>query len=463
MNYFPFLWYSLLSGFGFGLYFLYSQPNVFNIASLLETNQFIEKIWIYPFYILSELCYLLLNSYDSFYDDKIEFTEEEKKESLENLAVIIPCHKAIDEIERNVKIFQNKFKYVFIADNDSNEYPNKEFLEMCQRHGFYYIHHPIPNKTNAILKTAYHIKKNFQDIKKVLLLDDDTIIRNDFFIRDDLLSDPMVAGYTCTIGINKSKTFNILEHWIDFEYRSISYRNRSRNWHSLKFLHGIMCVYKLDALIHIYELNVCNEGGLPFGEDAFSGLQARTVGYKLKQDKMNLVYTYCPKVLFNFNRNKRTQGYGASSLFKQRVLRWYLSWPRRVFHEFGLLLFYDTGTWLGNILYRFDFVWYVWILSVACWWLAILVEMSLSLERFTNFLLLHGFFYIINILTSFLRSKSMSKLEKKDIHWSTALTYPIFLLISLFFYSISFTMSIFYYIPFYRINYKKCYQNVGSI
>lgn len=461
MNYFPFFYYPILSGFFYLIWCYYINYDPWTISDLFEWNNYVERIWIFPFYILSELCYLGLTSYETFFEKK-EFTEEEKKESLQNLAVVIPCHDAMEEIQKNKSIFQEKFTHVFIADNDKNDFPNKEFLEFCQQSGFFYLHHSLPNKTNAILKTVYHIKKHFPCIDKILLLDDDTVIRNDFFIRNDLLADPTVAGYTCTIGINKSREFNFLEHWIDFEYRTISYRNRSRNFHSLKFLHGIMCVYKIDALIRIYEWNVCNEGGLPFGEDAFSGLQARKVGYKLKQDKLNLVYTYCPKQLFNFNTNQRTQGYGACSLFKQRVLRWYLSWPRRVFDELGLLFSYDTGSYLGNVLYRFDFIWYAWILSVACWWIAILVEMSFSMKHFKNFLLLHGFFYIINIFTCYLRSIVMSKLEKHNIHYIAPLTFPLFLLILLFFYSSSFILSIFYYIPFRRIDYKKCYQHVGT-
>lgn len=463
MSYFPFLWYSLLSGCGYIIYLLYDSSDIFKFSSLFHTNQYIEKSWIFPFYILSELCYFALNSYDKIFEDKtIKFTEEEKTESLENLGVIIPCHDAMKEIQKNKTILKSKFKYVFIADNDNNDFANEEFLEFCENNGFFYLHHSLPNKTNAILETVYHIKKNFPFIDKILLLDDDTIVRDDFFIRTDILKDPTTAGYTCTIGIKKSNDFNILEHWIDFEYRTISYRNRSRNFHSLKFLHGIMCVYKIDALIRIYEWNCCNIGGLPFGEDAFSGLQARTIGYKLKQDHLNLVYTYCPKVLFTISRNQRTQGYGASSLFKQRVLRWYLSWPRRIFHEFALLLFYDTGSTFGNILYRFDFFWYVWLLSVSCWWIAILVEMSLSFNHFKNFMILHIFFYILNVFTSYIRSIVMSKLEKQNIHYLAPLTFPFFLLILLFFYSSSFIMSIFYYIPFYRVDYKKCYRRVGS-
>ena len=45
----------------------------------------------------------------------------------------------------------------------------------------------------------------------VVLLDDDTELENDFFIRHDLLEDPCVGGYCVGIAINRSPQFNIWE------------------------------------------------------------------------------------------------------------------------------------------------------------------------------------------------------------------------------------------------------------
>lgn len=459
MNYFAALWFSMLFGIGYLIFYLYTQVETLQLSTFFETNHWVEKVWIFPFYILSELCYFVLNKYGESKDSKLIYTDEMRELSLENVAVIIPCHNAMEEIKRNCTLMKKKFKYIFIADNDSQPHGNVAFEEFCAANDLYYVHHSIPNKTNAILQTARYVKKTFPFLDKVVLLDDDTIIHDSFFIRDDLLKNPTTAGYTCTIGINKSSTFSILEHWIDFEYRTISYRNRSRNFHSLKFLHGIICVYRMDALLSIYPWNVCNEYGLPFGEDAFGGLQARNMGYVMKQDHQNTVYTFCPRLLINL-QSVRHQGYGASSLWKQRVNRWYLSWPRRLFNEFGLLFFYDTGSWMGNVLYRLDFIWYIWILSIASWWIGILIEMSISYNNFIKFSYLHLFFYGMNIITSYLRLGSMAKGEREKIAWFVPLTFPFFLLILMFFYSFSFLLSIFYYIPFYRIDYKKTYRHV---
>ena len=54
----------------------------------------------------------------------------------------------------------------------------------------------------------------------------------------------------------------------------------------------------------------------------------------------------------------------------------------------------------------------------------------------------------------------MSFKEQEFIEWYVPLTYPFFMLFLLFFYASSFFISIFYYIPFFRVDYKTCYQNV---
>jgi hypothetical protein len=461
MNYFPFIWYSLIILVSYSISFFYEDIDSFG-KYFLESNWF-EHFWILPFYLFFEILLIILNLIERNKDLKIynTLTDIDKFYSLKNTAVIIPCHKGYDEIKRNRAALQLLFKNIFIADNNNNEGENDDFKNFCFENELYYRYYPEPNKTNAILKTAEYIKDNYSDIYKIVLLDDDTVVSSNFFIRDDLLNDPVTAGYTCCIGINDIKNKNLLEKWIDFEYRTISYRNRAKNFHSLKFLHGIVCVYKIDSLLNIFRWNPCNVGGLPFGEDAYAGLKAREIGYKLKQDNLNTVYTFCPDKLFNFSFKKREQGYGASSVFKQRVLRWYMSWSRRIFNEFALLFYYDCGSWFGNFLYRVDFVWYIWILGNASWWILTIFRTSIySYDSVLWFLYLHVAFIVLNSLTSFIRRFFMSKNESEHVKWYVPLTYPFFMLILLFFYSFAFVLSILYYIPFFRIDYKKCYKNV---
>ena len=461
MNYFPFLWFPFL---GISSYLIFFKClDLKNISQFFLNDGMFEHFWIFPFYFFSEICYLLLNYIGEKRDEIFlkNISETMKLISLENTAVIIPCHKGYEEIKKNRLQLQMKFKEnIFIADNNNNEGKNEEFETYCFQYGLHYLYYPIPNKTNAILQTTEYIKKTFPLIKKIVLLDDDTVIKDDFFIRDDLLMDPTTAGYTCCIGIHNIKEKNLLSKWIDFEYRSISYRNRTRNFHTLKFLHGIICIYKIDSLLQIFRWNQCNPGGLPFGEDAYAGLKAREIGYQLKQDHLNTVYTYCPNRFFHF-QGGRTQGYGASSLFKQRVLRWYLSWPRRLGNEFALLFYYDCGSWFGNFLYRLDFIWYIWILGNACWWIFIIWNTDFyKLSSFLWFIYIHVAFIGMNGITSSIRKCCMNSKEREHIQWYVPLTFPIFMFSLLFFYAISFFISIFYYIPFFRIDYSSCYQYV---
>ena len=242
---FPLLWYCFIGGIGYSIYLL--SNDIHKIGKYFLEGGWFEHFWIFPFYLLSEFCFIVLNiigqQKDKTYIDNL--TEEDKYNSLENTAVIIPCHKGYNEIKNNRERLQFKFKNIFIADNNNNEGENEDFKEYCINYGMYYLYYSLPNKTNAILKTTEYIKNKFPFMKKIILLDDDTVVNNDFFIREDLLENPTTAGYTCCIGIYDIANKNYLEKWIDFEYRTISYRNRSRNFHTLKFLHGIICVYKI--------------------------------------------------------------------------------------------------------------------------------------------------------------------------------------------------------------------------
>ena len=451
---FPYIWYLFI----ISCIILYIT-NIDQIYSLIDIEllSFVKIIWNLPVYFLYEIIFFSLIIFDNKKERKHNIN---KVQTFNNLAIIIPVHKPsdgfYDTLFQNFQIFENN---IWVAENDNNIERNYDLQQYCQSYGINYRHYPIANKANSILETVREIKQKHSYIKNILLLDDDTILQNDFFIREDLLKDKTVAGYCCSIGVNKNEKFNLWEHLIDFEYRAISIRNRSRNYQTLKFLHGIVCIYKIDALLDIYKWNCCLPGGLPFGEDAFAGLQARMIGYKMKHDSYNTVLTYCPNKLLNFGI-QRTQGYGASSIFKQRVLRWYLSWPRRFFHEVSLFLFYDTGSWLGNILYRIDSIWYLYILYIAISWL-VFSGFIFSQKNFLNFIYIHVCFYIINIISSYSRIFLMNSKEKENIKWFIPLLYPFFLILVLFLYSFSFIYSISYFIPFVRIDYNKVYSKIS--
>lgn len=455
--YFCYLWYLTI------VYLIYLYViNYENLEIEIIYDFYFKYFWNLPFYFLSEILYWVLIYFDNRKYKK-ETNNYDKEKNIKNVNVVIAAHNAEETLKSNLSNITNIFPdhKVWIADNDNYLEENDSLKNFCVENKVNYVHYNIPNKTNAIFETVKKIKKLDPTIKYIVLLDDDTILCDNFYIRDDLLNEPAVAGYSCCIGINKDKdNFNIFEHWVDFEYRTLSFRNRAKNLYTQRFLNGIVCVYKIDALLDIFKWNYCLPGGLPFGEDAYAGLQARMIGYKLKQDNLNYVLSYCPKKLFNFS-TQRSQGYGASSLFKQRAMRWYLSWSRRMLNEVGLFLSYDTGSWIGNILYRIDSIWYVYLLLVSIHWLNIVFKTFYIKNTIDLFLILHGLLIFITVTLGYVRSYAiMNNIEKKDIRWFVPLTYPIFLIITLYLYCAGFIISIFYFIPFYRINYNKIFKNI---
>ena len=453
--YFCYLWYITL-GYLIYLYIVNYQ----NLEIHIRYESYFKYFWNLPFYFMSEILYWILIYFDN--KKNKELTDFEKENSKKYVNVVIAAHNAEETLKSNLSNITSKFPNykVWVADNDSNSEENISLKDFCEENNVNYLHYNIANKTNAIFETVKKIRNENSGVKYILLLDDDTILCDNFYIREDLLNEPAVGGYCCCIGINKDKKFNIFEHWVDFEYRTSSFRNRAKNIFTQRFLNGIVCVYKIDTLIEIFKWNYCLPGGLPFGEDAYAGLQARMIGYKLKQDNLNYVLSYCPKKLFNFSK-QRSQGYGASSLFKQRALRWYLSWSRRMLNEVGLFLSYDTGSWIGNILYRIDSIWYVYLLLVSIHWLNIVFRTFYLKNTIDLFLILHGLLIGITTSLGYIRNYViMNNIESKDVKWFIPLTYPIFLVITLYLYCAGFIVSLFYYIPFYRINYDKIFKNV---
>jgi len=93
-------------------------------------------------------------------------------------------------------------------------------------------------------------------VVSLVLLDDDTQLSEGFFVRCDLLDLPLVAGYCVGIKIKKAPPYNVLEHLVDFEYRTISYRNECKAYNgTLEFLHGICAIYNTKRMLMIYSKN----------------------------------------------------------------------------------------------------------------------------------------------------------------------------------------------------------------
>jgi hypothetical protein len=439
MNWFPFVWFPSVAGLGYLVYKYYilsahhlsiwdnSLLNIYGVCSIYITHEILVR--------LKRVCCYAPSSIETVDDD---------------VCCIVACHKAglsLHNILPNlIKVFGAG--NVYIADNGKT--PDINTKQVCLDHDVNYRFYDIPNKTNALIQTAIHIEDT-RECQYVVLLDDDTHIPETFFVRKDLLEQPLVAGYCCNITIHHPKNF--WEKVIDFEYRSISYSNSMKS--TIPFIHGIICVYHLRRMISIYSKLCTLPHGLPFGEDSFAGIDFRMAGYRLLHDDQNTVQTFCPQQLFSFGT--RLQGFGASSIFKQRALRWYLSWIRRVPQELALMLCYDTGSWLSNITYRFQMVWYFFIMVIASSWLLFAIHVFLT-HTWSQFGILHGILFCVNTLTAFIRYSGFNTHLKMGVSWYVPFFVPIMNIVVCCLMTFSFFMAILYYIPFVRIDYKKTYN-----
>jgi hypothetical protein len=377
------------------------------------------------------------------------------------VGVVVAAHNAFESLLTALPTVINAFppEDVWVADNGKVGCLRTKAL--CESLYMNYVFYDRPNKTNAIVQTVSKLQE--MGYKYVLLLDDDTQLADGFSIRYDLLNQTLVAGYCVAITIQKNMDkYNIWEHLVDMEYRSISYRNANRAYlaGTIPFIHGICCVYNIDRMLPIYKKLCTLEGGLPFGEDAFAGIDFRLAGYRLLQDNTNVVATFCPTRLFPppSCTNERTQGFGASSLWKQRALRWYLSWPRRLLSEIAVMLTYQAPSHLVSVLYRVDAIWQLAVTVTSSTWPLTMVHVWLSNGSYKVLGFLHVMFLGSSVLGATIRYISFPPLLRPGVHWTTIFLNPVMNITVTFLMGFSFLLSLIWYVPWHSVNYNLCYS-----
>ena len=460
MNYFPLVWYPALAAGTYGFYRYYVASTDYWTSFLPAAHDPVREIAIASsLYLTYEVVQFARSK---IFRPAPTLPPAYPHRNNENAHVIIAAHKAFDSLKNILPSVLAAFSadHVWVADNGLVRDQATQLL--CQELGIQYRFYDIPNKTYALYKTAQEIYDVHHDsVSSLVLLDDDTQLPEGFFVRNDLLQEPLVAGYCVGIAIQKSPPYNFLENLIDFEYRTISYRNECKAYHgTLQFLHGICAVYNVKRMLAIYSKLCTLPGGLPFGEDSFAGVDCRLAGYRLLQDNQNVVTTFCPRRIFPPLCEKgREQGFGASSLWKQRAMRWYLSWPRRLPSEIALGLFYDAGSWLGNVVYRIDLIWYMLLISVSSLWPLYLIKIGIAHKSWALLGYLHAALYGVAVATASIRYAAFPASLKEGVDRRVLLLVPGFNLLMCIFMAYSFIWSLLYYIPFRRIDYKKTFES----
>lgn len=369
--------------------------------------------------------------------------------------VIVAAHKAADSLRVMLPQVLKTFDpdCVWVADNG---WKDDAAEELCNELGVHYLFNKVGNKCNALNECALRIRHDYGDeVKNVVLLDDDTFLEDTFFIRHDLLANPKVGGYCIAIAVDRNvESYNLWEAAIDYEYRSISYSGQAAGTcTTMRFIHGICAVYKLDLVLEMYPKNLSLPGGLPFGEDGYAGLDLRRAGYSMVQDNENICLSFCPTRLFPpLTSTAREQGYGASSLWKQRGARWFLSWPRHFPSEIKFLFTYETGSWIGFIAYRVYFLKWFFLSWVSIIWCPFLLWVVFFEETQLSYIvMLKIFLYLTGMLTTIIRISFFPTKLREGLHWSAPLVVPILGLANSLLRLYGFVKAIYEFIPFQRV------------
>lgn len=154
---------------------------------------------------------------------------------------------------------------------------------------------------------------------------------------------------------------------VDFEFKLFSTtRALADHWSTIWFCHGIVGLWRRER----FERAMADHPFLPFGEDNWLGMLNLLHNCRMGMEYRSFVRTFAPPTLLppppcvgHLGFHERLQGYGASSVWKQRAHRWYVNAPRRTAWRLLLLLLYDCGEWWRNAGFRLAsllHLWHIW-------------------------------------------------------------------------------------------------------
>jgi hypothetical protein len=284
---------------------------------------------------------------------------------LYRIGVIIPCHKSASEIGEGLR---RVLKYIppqniVVCDNGNFDGPPDHTFEVVKKANplIQYIYIKQGHKTRALWTGAHRLPKH---VEYIIHLDDDTHFDEYSMVFDEshfLKEDHVIAvGYLrSSYGINRVTQFT------DFWYKITDHFHATQAKIATRcFVPGPMGLWKRNKFLEIFG----QHPSLPFGEDIFGGFTTLNNGYAIRVESRCQVKTFAPDVLVPLHEwfgwieklglslgvaGGRVQGYGASSLWKQRAHRWTVSALRITGKSLWSFFTYDTklGIW-SNIAFR---------------------------------------------------------------------------------------------------------------
>lgn len=246
------------------------------------------------------------------------------KHFLRRIGVIIPCHKSANEIG---EVLRRVLKYIspeniVVCDNGNFDWPpDNTFEKVKEAHGkIRYVYIKQGHKTRALWTGAHRLPSH---VEYIIHLDDDTHFDEHHMVFDEtpFLADDKVIAVAF---LRSSYGTNLVTQFTDFWYKITDHFHATQAKIATRcFVPGPAGLWRRDKFLEIFGLHP----SLPFGEDIFGGFTTLNKGYAIRVETRCMVKTFAPDILVPWfiGAGGRVQGYGASSLWKQRAHRWTVS------------------------------------------------------------------------------------------------------------------------------------------
>ena len=362
-------------------------------------------------------------------------SRKREKTFKQKIGAIVPCHKSEAEIKKGLQSLLIKGilpEHIYVMDNADSPVPPDDTKRVvrCIHPGIKYIFIPKGLKTFALWKATNDFPST---VKYILHLDDDTVLADSIRFNEATFDDPTVSSISYNIRVrdlsgrsSADSAASWLHRCIDFEFslknswRVFQTKYEGTGW----WAHGICGLWRREAF---YE-TLRSHPFRPFGEDTWLGAINSFRGYRMVHECHGNVFTHAPSTLCSFS--SRIQGYGATSLWKQRAKRWYVTnfslLHIRLLQFFTRLPKHSPVSRLQEIVYRSElllqplwhFMHLLWVPSITfrCFVYFSLPEQIIAALALYALLLFH--FYVVSAL-------GFPKEQRKgDILFS----YPLFYL-----------------------------------
>lgn len=387
-------------------FFFYSLTYI--TINIYYFNNIINKLYeLINFYIINFffIIIFIFLSLKNLYILKKKESNLKKDKNYEDICIIIPTYSPTNNIEITLvnllKIF-NKDNIYIIENGKNQEKKIKNMLIKKYKVNYFYL-----NKKSKMCAINHGLSLIKDKFKYCLLLDDDTIINNNFYIDLNIFNNYSGVGFS--INTNNNNLFNKL---ITLEYLIYFYNKSFQK--ECEYLNGCCSMWKVDDIYNIFK-NSPNIDLLDSGEDSINGILVNFCNLKLKHSFDNFFTTSIPDNII-FNSISKNSGYNSKSFYQQRNFRWYrngfikmiikifLSKKHIIFYKIFFLLFI---CFFYSILFNFLKIFKFYILSFLIYFILYLILISFmyyikfkNTEQHFNFyiIIFYPFYFLMTTL-----------------------------------------------------------------